>query len=58
MESRRISIGSRLDWSKPHASAATVFPQFAWDGPFVNEAMEKGYFEVVSEPKKCKIYKA
>ena len=41
-----------------HASPATVFLQFASDEPFVNEEMEKGYFEVVSEPKKFKIYKA
>jgi dienelactone hydrolase len=41
-----------------HASPATVFLQFASDEPFVNEEMEKGYFEVVSEPKKFKIYNA
>jgi dienelactone hydrolase len=41
-----------------HAVPATVFLQFASDEPFMNEEMEKGYFEVVSEPKKFKIYKA
>ena len=41
-----------------NAAPATVFLQFATDEPFVDEAMEKGYFDVVSQPKKMKIYKA
>jgi dienelactone hydrolase len=40
------------------AAPATVFLQFASDEPFMDEETEKGYFEVVSEPKKFKIYKA
>ena len=41
-----------------HAAPAMMFLQFAADEPFVDEEMEKGYFEVVSRPKKFKIYKA
>ena len=41
-----------------NAAPATVFLQFANDEPFIDEEMEKGYFEVVSQPKKMKIYKA
>lgn len=41
-----------------HAAPATVFLQFASDEPFLNEQMERGYFDIVSEPKKLKIYKA
>lgn len=41
-----------------HAAPATVFLQYATDEPFLDEQMEKGYFEVVSEPKKLKIYQA
>ncbi len=41
-----------------NAAPAIVFLQFADDEPFINEEMEKGYFEVVSQPKKMKIYRA
>jgi dienelactone hydrolase len=41
-----------------NAAPATVFLQFATDEPFVDEEMERGYFEIVSQPKKFKIYKA
>jgi len=41
-----------------HAAPAIVFLQYATDEPFLDEAMEVGYFEIVSEPKKFKIYKA
>jgi dienelactone hydrolase len=41
-----------------NAAPATVFLQFASDEPFIDEEMEKGYFQVVSQPKKMKIYKA
>jgi dienelactone hydrolase len=41
-----------------NAAPATVFLQFASDEPFIDEEMEKGYFEVVSQPKKMKIYRA
>jgi dienelactone hydrolase len=40
------------------AAPATVFLQYASDEPFLDEEMEKGYFEIVSEPKKYRIYKA
>jgi hypothetical protein len=41
-----------------HAAPATIFLQYATDELFLDEEMEKGYFEVVSEPKKFNIYKA
>lgn len=41
-----------------HAAPATLFLQFAADEPFLTPDMEKRYFEVVSEPKKLKIYDA
>ena len=41
-----------------HAEPATMFLQFASDEPFLDEEMEKGYFEAVSQPKRMKIYKA
>jgi len=41
-----------------NAAPATVFLQFASDEPFIDEEMEKGYFELVSQPKKMRIYKA
>ena len=41
-----------------HAASATVFLKYATDEPLLDEEMEKGYFGVVSEPRKYKIYKA
>lgn len=41
-----------------NAAPAAVFLQFASDEPFIDEEMEKGYFELVSQPKKMKIYQA
>jgi dienelactone hydrolase len=41
-----------------NAAPATVFLQFASEEPFIDEEMEKGYFDVVSQPKQMKIYKA
>jgi hypothetical protein len=41
-----------------HASPAAVFLQYANDEPFLNGDMAKRYFEIVSEPKKPKIYQA
>lgn len=41
-----------------HAAPATVFLQHATDEPFVTPELAKQYFEVVSEPKKFKLYKA
>ena len=35
-----------------------MFLQYATDEPFLNAAAAKGYFEMVSEPKKLKIYEA
>ena len=41
-----------------HAAPATMFLQYATDEPFMNADTAKGYFEIVSEPKKLKIYEA
>ena len=41
-----------------HASPAAVFLQYASDEPFLNGEVAKQYFEIVSEPKKLKIYDA
>ena len=40
------------------AAPASMFLQFATDEPFLNGDMAKRYFEVVSEPKRLKIYQA
>ncbi len=41
-----------------HAAPAFVFLQYATDEPFLNGDMAKQYLEIVSEPKKLKIYDA
>lgn len=41
-----------------HATPATMFLQYASDEPFLNADMAKQYFEIVSEPKKIKVYDA
>lgn len=41
-----------------HAAPAAVFLQYANDEPFLNGDIAKRYFEIVSEPKKLKIYAA
>src|SRR5207248_2657432 len=41
-----------------HAAPGGMFLQYATDEPFLNAAAAKGYFEMVSEPKKLKIYEA
>jgi dienelactone hydrolase len=41
-----------------HAAPATMFLQYATDEPFLNADIAKRYFEIVSEPKKLKIYEA
>src|ERR1700730_8358065 len=41
-----------------HAAPATMFLQYASDEPFLNSDMAKQYFEIVSKPKKLKIYSA
>src|SRR5579859_6479911 len=41
-----------------HAAPAAMFLQYATDEPFLNADLAKRYFEIVSEPKKLKIYEA
>jgi dienelactone hydrolase len=41
-----------------HAWPATVFLQYGADEPFLNAEVARQYFEIVSEPKKLKIYDA
>ncbi len=41
-----------------HAAPAAMFLQYATDEPFLSGEMAKRYFEIVSEPKKLKIYEA
>lgn len=41
-----------------HATPAAMFLQYATDEPFLNAEAAKRYFEIVSEPKKFKIYEA
>jgi dienelactone hydrolase len=41
-----------------HAPPAAVFLQYATDEPFMNGEVAKQYFELLSEPKKLKVYDA
>ena len=41
-----------------HAAPAAMFLQYATDEPYLNVEAAKGYFQIVSEPKKFKIYEA
>jgi len=41
-----------------HAAPAAVFLQYATEEPYLNPEAAKGYFEIVSEPKKLKVYEA
>jgi dienelactone hydrolase len=41
-----------------HAAPATIFLQYATNEPFLNGEIAKQYFELVSKPKKLKIYDA
>jgi dienelactone hydrolase len=41
-----------------HAAPASMFLQYATDEPFLNADLAKQYLEIVSEPKKLKIYEA
>ena len=41
-----------------HAAPAAMFLQYATDEPFINGEVAKQYLEIVSEPKKLKIYDA
>ena len=54
---------AKFDWTDPgkyvaHAAPAAVFLQYATDEPFLNGEMAKRYLEIVSKPKKLKIYQA
>jgi dienelactone hydrolase len=54
---------AKFAWTDPaeyvsHAAPAAVFLQYATDEPFLNPERAKRYSEVVSEPKKFKLYKA
>jgi hypothetical protein len=40
------------------AAPAAVFLQYATDEPFLNGEIAKQYFDLVSEPKKLKVYNA
>jgi hypothetical protein len=41
-----------------HAAPAAMFLQYATDEPFLKGDLAKQYFDIVSEPKKLKIYEA
>jgi len=41
-----------------HAAPAAMFLQYATNEPFLNGEMAKQYFELVTAPKKLKIYDA
>jgi hypothetical protein len=41
-----------------HATPAAMFLQYATDEPFLSGETAKRYFQIVSEPKKLKIYEA
>jgi dienelactone hydrolase len=41
-----------------HAAPAAMFLQYATDEPFINGDMAKQYLELVSEPRKLKVYEA
>jgi hypothetical protein len=41
-----------------HAAPAAMFLQYASNEPFLNGDLARQYFEVVSEPKKLKVYDA
>jgi dienelactone hydrolase len=54
---------SKYSWTDPgkyvsHAAPAAIFMQYATDEPFINVDMAKQFLEIVSEPKKLKIYQA
>lgn len=57
------AFAAKYDWMDAgkyvsHAAPAAVFLQYATDEPFLNGDLAKQYFEIVSEPKKLKIYDA
>ncbi|MBV9480254.1 MAG: hypothetical protein JO249_05805 [Acidobacteria bacterium] len=54
---------AKYQWMDPgkyvaHAAPASVFLEYATDEPFVTAELARQYFEVVSEPKRFKLYKA
>jgi dienelactone hydrolase len=54
---------AKFSWMDPgryvsQAAPASMFLQYATDEPFLSRDLAKQYFEVVSEPKKLKIYQA
>jgi dienelactone hydrolase len=54
---------SKYSWTDPgkyvsHAAPAAMFLQYATDEPFLNADMAQQYLELVSEPKKLKVYQA
>ena len=54
---------SKYSWTDPgkyvsHAAPAAMFLQYATDEPFLNGDMARQFLEIVSEPKKLKIYQA
>jgi dienelactone hydrolase len=57
------AFAAKYDWMDggkyvSHAAPAAMFLQYASDEPFLNGELAKQYFELVSEPKKLKIYNA
>jgi len=54
---------AKYSWTDPEkyvsrAAPAVVYLQYATDEPFMNTNVAKQYFEIVSEPKRLKIYEA
>ena len=54
---------AKFSWMDPgpcvsRAAPAAMFLQYATDEPFLTRDLAKQYFEVVSEPKKLKVYQA
>jgi len=57
------AFAAQHSWMDPgkyvrHAAPAAMFLQYANEEPFLNGDLAKQYFELVSEPKKLKIYDA
>lgn len=57
------AFAARFAWSDEgkyvsHSAPASMFLQYATDEPFITPEMAKQYLEIVSEPKKLKIYEA
>jgi hypothetical protein len=57
------AFSAKYDWMDAgkyvsHAAPAAMFLQYATDEPFLNGDLAKQYLEIVSDPKKLKIYDA